>query len=134
MNRYLLDTHVYLWSVRGSSRLHPGAAHAISEATEVYVSVAVLWEACIKAALQKLELPAPLAGNPALGFRATLMDMRFRVLSIELEHAAAVRDLPHHHRDPFDRMMIAQAMQEGLTLVTHDDIFDRYAGLRLLKT
>ncbi|MFM9862090.1 MAG: type II toxin-antitoxin system VapC family toxin [Micropepsaceae bacterium] len=134
MTRYLLDTHVYLWSVRGSNRLKPYAAQAVAEATEVCVSVAALWEACIKAALQKLELPSPLAEDPARGFRSTLADMRFRLLTVEPEHAAAVRDLPHYHRDPFDRIMMAQAMHEGLTLVTHDDVFDRYAGLRTLKT
>lgn len=134
MNRYLLDTHVYLWSIRGSRRLKPSVSQAISEAVEVWVSIAVLWEACIKAALQKLELPVPLAHDPAQGFRGTLADLRFRMLPIELEHAAAVRELPHHHRDPFDRMLVAQATLEGLTLVTHDDVFDRYAGLRVLKT
>lgn len=134
MNRYLLDTHVYLWSVRGSNRLKPPVAKAIAEADEVFVSVAVLWESCIKAALQKLELPFPLADDPAGGFRATIADMRFRMLAVEPEHAAVVRGLPHHHRDPFDRVLMAQAMHEGLTLVTHDDVFDRYAGLRTLKT
>lgn len=134
MSRYLLDTQVYLWSVRGSRRLRPEVIAAIAEAAEVWVSVAVLWEACIKAALQKLELPVPLVGNPAGGFRLTLADMQFRLLSIEVEHAAAVRNLPHHHRDPFDRVLIAQAMHEGLTLVTGDAVFDRYVGLRTLKT
>ena len=133
MSRYLLDTHVYLWSIRGSSRLKPHAAQAIAEAVEVCVSVAVLWEACIKAALQKLELPFPLVDDPARGFHMTLADMRFRLLPIEPEHAAAVRDLPHYHRDPFDRILLAQALHERLTIVTHDDIFDRY-GLRTLKT
>lgn len=134
MTRYLLDTHVYLWSVRGSSRLKPPVAKAVSDATEVFVSVAALWEACIKAALQKLELPYPIADDPARGFRTTVADMGFRVLMVEPEHAARVRDLPHHHRDPFDRVMMAQAIHEGLTLVTHDDVFDRYPSLRTLKT
>jgi PIN domain nuclease of toxin-antitoxin system len=133
VSRYLLDTHVYLWSVRGSNRLKPGVAHTIAEAAEVFVSAAVLWEACIKAALQKLELPVPLAQDPAQGFRTTLSDLRFRLLPIELEHAAHVRNLPHHHRDPFDRMMVAQATLDGLTLVTHDAVFVRY-GVRTLMT
>lgn len=134
MTRYLIDTHVYLWSVRGANRLKPDVATAIAEATEVFVSVAVLWEACIKAALQKLELPSPLAEDPARGFRSTLSDMQFRLLSLEPEHVAMVRNLPHFHGDPFDRIMMAQALHEGLTLVTHDDVFDRYAALRTLKT
>lgn len=133
MSRYLLDTQVYLWSVRGSRRLKPECERAIAEASEVCVSVAVLWEACIKSALQKLELPFPLTDDPARGFRKTLADLRYRLLAVEPEHAAAVRGLPHHHRDPFDRLLMAQAMHEGLTLVTSDGIFDRYAGLRTLK-
>lgn len=134
MNRLLLDTHAYIWSVARSRRLKPAVVEAIARAAEVHVSVAVLWEACIKSGLAKLDLPIPLQADPARGFRETLEAMRIRLLPVEPEHAAAVRNLPHHHRDPFDRMLIAQAMHEGLTLVTHDDVFDRYAGLRTLKT
>lgn len=134
MTRFLLDTHAFLWSLGKSYRLKPAVISALAEAAEISVSVAVLWEACIKAGLGKLEMPKPLANDPAKGFRETLALMRFRLLTVEPEHAAAVRDLPLHHRDPFDRIMITQAMYEGLTLVTHDDVFDRYAGLRTLKT
>lgn len=134
MTHFLLDTHAFLWSIGKSYRLKPAAASALSGATEISVSVVVLWEACIKASLGKLDMPAPFASEPAKGFRTILAQMRFRLLTVEPEHAAAVRDLPHHHRDPFDRIMMAQAIHEGLTLVTHDDVFDRYAGLRTLKT
>jgi PIN domain nuclease of toxin-antitoxin system len=134
VSRYLLDTHVYFWTIIGSRRLKPDVAQAIAEAADVCVSVAVLWEACIKAALRKLELTIPLADDPARGFRETLDSMRFRLLTIEPEHAASVRDLPLHHGDPFDRILIAQAMHEQLTLITHDNAFDRYRGLRVLKT
>jgi PIN domain nuclease of toxin-antitoxin system len=79
-------------------------------------------------------MPAPFTNDPAKRFREILAQMKYRLLTVEPEHAAGVRTLPHHHGDPFDRMLIAQAMHEGLTLVTHDDIFDRYAGLRTLKT
>lgn len=133
MSRFLLDTHAYLWSLGRSGRLKPTVTVALAEATEVCVSVAVLWEACIKVALGKLDLPTPIRDAPARGFRATLASMRYRLLTIEPEHAAIVRNLPHHHGDPFDRIMMAQAMHEGLILVTHDDVFDRYA-LRTLKT
>ncbi|MEQ1865501.1 MAG: type II toxin-antitoxin system VapC family toxin [Micropepsaceae bacterium] len=134
MTRFLLDTHAFLWSIGKSYRLRPAATSALAEATEIGVSVVVLWEACIKAGLGKLDLPKPLQDDPAHGFRTTLAQLRYRLLTVEPEHAAAVRQLPHHHRDPFDRIMIAQAMHEGLTLVTHDDIFDRYPGVRTLKT
>lgn len=134
MTRFLLDTHAFLWSIGKSYRLKPAVASALAQSDEVSVSVAVLWEACIKAGLGKLDMPAPFANDPAGGFRAILARMRFDLLTIEPEHAALVRDLPHHHRDPFDRIMMAQAIHEDLILVTHDDIFDRYAGLRTLKT
>ncbi len=133
MSRFLLDTHAYLWSLGRSGRLKPAVAVALAEATEICVSVAVLWEACIKAGLGKLDLPQPLQDDPAHGFRATLANTRYRLLPIEPEHVALVRNLPRYHRDPFDRILMAQAMHEGLILVTHDDIFDRY-GLRTLKT
>lgn len=134
MTRLLLDTHTFLWSVGKSYRLRPAVASALAEAAEVCVSVVVLWEACIKSGLGKLDLPTPLHDDPARGFRTTLAHMRYRLLTVEPEHAAAVRRLPNHHRDPFDRILMAQAMHEGLTLVTHDDVFDRYVGLRTLKT
>lgn len=117
-----------------SYRLKPAATSALAEAAEICVSVVVLWEACIKAGLGKLDLPMPLQDDPAHGFRTTLAHMRYRLLTVEPEHAAVVRRLPHYHRDPFDRILMAQAMHEGLTLVTHDDVFDRYAGLSTLKT
>ena len=134
MTRFLLDTHAFLWSIGKSYRLRPAVTSALAEAAEICVSVVVLWEACIKAGLGKLDLPMPLHDDPAYGFRTTLAHMRYRLLMLEPEHAAVVRRLPHHHRDPFDRIMIAQAMHEGLVLVTHDDIFDRYPGVRTLKT
>ena len=133
MSRFLLDTHAFLWSVGKTGQLKAPVMAALVEAAEVWVSVVVLWEACIKAGLGKLDLPTPLNNDPALGFRTVLADLRFRLLTVEPEHAAAVRHLPHYHRDPFDRMLVAQSMHERLTLVTHDDVFDRY-GLRTLKT
>lgn len=134
MTRFLLDTHAYLWSIGGTGRLRPAVTATLADATEVCVSVVVLWEACIKSGLGKLAMPMPLDEDPARGFRASLANLRYRLLQIEPEHVAAVRKLPQHHRDPFDRVLVGQAMVEGLTLVTHDDIFDRYAGLRTLKT
>ena len=134
MTRFLLDTHAFLWSIGKSYRLKPAVNSALSGAAEINVSVVVLWEACIKASLGKLDMPAPFTTDPARAFRAILAQMRFRLLTVEPEHAAAVRNLPQYHRDPFDRIMMAQAMHEGLILVTHDDAFDRYAGLRTLKT
>jgi PIN domain nuclease of toxin-antitoxin system len=116
--RLLLDTHVLIW---WSSRkeLESAAAEAISSpANEVIVSVASIWEAEIKAATGKLRLDADLEAEPT--------EHGFTSLHISARHAMAAARLPQHHRDPFDRMLIAQAQLEGLTIVTRDPVFARY--------
>ncbi len=110
--RLLLDTHVFLWWKVDDPRLGSQAREAIAQADLVLVSAASAWEAAIKAQLGKLELSASFAeGVVASGFEK---------LPINFEHAEENAKLPSHHRDPFDRMLIAQARVEGLTLVTHD--------------
>jgi PIN domain nuclease of toxin-antitoxin system len=116
--RLLLDTHVFLWWRERSPRLEEEALRAIAGADVVLVSAASAWEIAIKSALGKLRLPGPL--EPAVE------ESGFSRLPIEFRHAAAVEALPPHHGDPFDRMLIAQALVEGLTLVTHDRHFDPY--------
>ncbi len=133
--RYLLDTHVFYWASASAKRISPTAEKIITtRANEVFVSIATLWELCIKSSIGKLQLPGAMDRDPAAGFRQALALAAFHPLSIEVEHVAGARDLPLHHRDPFDRLLIAQALHENLTLVTHDDVFDNYRGLRLLKT
>jgi PIN domain nuclease of toxin-antitoxin system len=115
----LLDTHILLWWLDGSPSLSKTASEAISDASNlVFVSAAVVWEIRIKQTLGKLKIPAD--------FRQVLERQPFEKLPITAEHAHAVGDLPSHHRDPFDRMLIAQAKVEGLTIVTHDRIFRQY--------
>ena len=117
--RLLLDTHVLIWWA-GRKRVVPAAADAIrSPENEVFVSVASVWEAEIKAASGKLKLTAELAAEPA--------EHGFSPLDINARHAVAAARLPQHHNDPFDRMLIAQAQLEGLTIVTRDPVFDRYS-------
>jgi PIN domain nuclease of toxin-antitoxin system len=116
--RLLVDTHVLIW---WSSRKEVGSAAADAmraPRNEVYVSVASIWEAEIKAATGKLRLDADLQAEPA--------EHGFALLDINARHAVAAARLPLHHRDPFDRMLVAQAQLEGLTLVTRDPVFDRY--------
>ncbi len=114
----LLDTHAVLWWL-GGDRLAQAAVDRIADpATLVAVSAASVWEAAIKAALGKLELPAPLS--------QALADEGFEPLAITVAHAEMAGDLPPLHRDPFDRMLVAQASIEGLTLVTRDPQFERY--------
>lgn len=106
----LLDTHTFLsWDAGKLPRL---VVRRIQQATAVFVSAASAWEISIKASLGKIEARAPLA--EAIG------DYGFLPLAITLEHGDQVRTLPHHHRDPFDRMLVAQARAEGLILVSRD--------------
>ncbi|HVS99475.1 MAG TPA: type II toxin-antitoxin system VapC family toxin [Solirubrobacterales bacterium] len=120
MASLLVDTHVVLWHVLDDARLGPAPTALIeAEDAEVLVSIASLWEIAIKQALGKLEAPDDLPTR--------LPDLGFGMLAIEAEHAWAVRGLPHHHRDPFDRLLIAQAQVERLTILTSDPAFASYA-------
>src|SRR5947209_2262693 len=123
--RLLLDTHVWLWWQADDARLGRGARKAIASAPEVRFSVVSAWEIAIKSSLGKLALPR--------GFDVAEEVERdgFLPLAVEMEHAAGVLRLPSRHRDPFDRMLISQAIAEGLTLVTGDPQLDSY-GVGLL--
>ena len=116
--RLLLDTHVFLWWRANDRRLSQRARSAIGEAEIVFVSAVTAWEAAIKAALGRLRYPDTVeSGAEASGFEK---------LSITLSHAERAGQLPRHHADPFDRMLVAQAQAEGLTLVTRDRRLQRY--------
>jgi PIN domain nuclease of toxin-antitoxin system len=109
----LLDTHVFLWWLDDPKQLFEAARKAIANGRNVvYISAAVAWEIAIKQSLGKLEAPDDLED----AIRAN----RFLPLPVTLAHALAVRALPHHHRDPFDRLLIAQARAEGLRFVSRD--------------
>jgi PIN domain nuclease of toxin-antitoxin system len=117
--RLLLDTHVFLWW-SGRRPLAPAATEAIrAPGNDVLVSAASVWEAEINAAGGKLRLEADLVAEPP--------DHGFLSLDITAAHAVAAARLPAHHGDPFDRMLVAQAQLEGLTIVTRDPIFEHYA-------
>jgi PIN domain nuclease of toxin-antitoxin system len=113
----LLDTHVLLWWMADDARLSKGARDLIADpGVRLLWSAASSWELAIKASLGKVKLPAPV--DDYVGRR--LAQQHIDVLPITHAHAAAVELLPPHHRDPFDRILIAQAIQEGLVLVTGD--------------
>jgi len=115
----LLDTHVLLWWLDDNPSLLIKAKEAIADGGNiVFISVATIWEIRIKQALGKLKIPA--------NFRNVLEQQAFEMLSITADHAHLIGELPAHHRDPFDRMLIAQALFEGFTLITRDSLFKRY--------
>jgi PIN domain nuclease of toxin-antitoxin system len=120
---YLLDTGVWLWSLWAPERISDKALAEIRDpSNEVFLSAVTAWEIAIKAASGKLRLPeAPGAYVPR-----RMADQGLRPLPILHSHALAVFDLPDHHRDPFDRLLIAQTKLEGLVLVTADRIVEKY--------
>jgi PIN domain nuclease of toxin-antitoxin system len=120
--RILLDTHIYLWWLEDSPQLSQTARTMISEAETVYISSATLWEAVIKIGLGKLEAdPAKLVTG--------IRESGFEPLPIPPEHTLALPGLANHHKDPFDRILIAQAISEPLRLITMDGVLSAYSDL-----
>jgi PIN domain nuclease of toxin-antitoxin system len=118
--RLLLDTHVWLWWQADDNRLGPTARRYIATAREIRFSAASAWEIAIKCAIGKLTLPKN------ADIESELERDGFVPLSVDIAHADAVRTLPALHRDPFDRLLVAQALVEGLTIVTGDPDLTRY--------
>ncbi|MGH8785970.1 MAG: type II toxin-antitoxin system VapC family toxin [Cupriavidus necator] len=120
--RILLDTHVFIWAVTHDPKLSQTAERLILDAEEVFISAASIWEISIKAGLDKIEVDVDelIAEIAAAGFRE---------LPVTNTHAAAVRHLPNHHRDPFDRLLIAQAITEPLRLLSADEHVWKYSDL-----
>lgn len=122
--RILLDTQLLIWALGAPERLSPRARAAIEDPALVKVfSTASVWEVAIKQSLRR-----PAFHLDAGTFHRTLLDDGFVALPVSGEHAAAVSDLPWIHRDPFDRILLAQAIVEGMTLLTADRILSRYPG------
>lgn len=122
----LLDTHVLLWWLDDNTALNSEARKAIANPESVvHVSSVSLWEIVIKRSIGKLRLPDDWA--------EVLMEEPFRQLPVTWKHALKVRDLPDVHRDPFDRLLIAQCQSENLVLASHDGVFSQY-GIDLLQT
>ena len=124
MKRLLLDTHTFLWWLSGHRSLGSRAETLISDPENVvYVSAASIWEIAIKKGLGKLQAPA--------GFDEIVETEGFEQLPVDLFHAEQAGALPAHHRDPFDRMLVAQAQAEGLTILSGDREISLY-GVRVL--
>jgi PIN domain nuclease of toxin-antitoxin system len=116
----LLDTHIVLWWLDDHPALSSAVRNRIAGGENlVFLSAAVVWEIRIKEAMGKIDIPPD--------FSLVLDRQPFEKLAIKAEHAHALKDLPLHHRDPFDRMLIAQALTEGLTVATRDPVFEKYS-------
>ncbi len=128
MTRILLDTHAFIWWCGGSDRLTPTAEDAIANpSNQILVSAASLWEMATKIRIGKLVFPR-MTGGPLLDeVRAETFD----ALAISPVHAELAGSLDHQHRDPFDRMLIAQAISERLTIVSNEALFDQFGVARI---
>ena len=123
--RLLLDTHALLWALSAPQQLPASLRRAIQAAeNDVYASLASAWEIAIKAALGKIEFDVR-------SLERMLAATGFQILDISLQHAVRVAELPLHHGDPFDRMLVAQALSESMVLVTRDRALRQY-GVRIL--
>jgi PIN domain nuclease of toxin-antitoxin system len=124
----LLDTHTFLWFIAGDSSLSKAARSAIEDLNNnLYLSVASVWEIAIKVSIDKLELSEPFETF----IPEQLAENGIELLDISVEHAAQIVSMPFHHRDPFDRLIAAQANVEKMTLLSVDGVFDSYGINRL---
>ena len=120
--KLLIDAHAFIWFVAGNKKLTRAARGAMEhDEAELYLSAATVWEMAIKVSIGRLTLPAPTAEYVADKLRSGV-----RMLPVDWTHGAAVEGLPFHHRDPFDRVLIAQAKAERMAIVTGDPMFRRY--------
>lgn len=120
--RLLLDTHIFLWYITGDERVSPYMRRAVEDSEAAYLSVVSLWEATIKYQLGKLPLPEP--PHPWLSVQRE----QHGIESLPLDEASVARlgSLAPHHRDPFDRILVCQALEHGLSIVTVDSILSKY--------
>jgi PIN domain nuclease of toxin-antitoxin system len=121
--KILIDTHAFLWFVNGSSQLSTDAKSLLESEVDLLLSVASLWEIAIKTSLGKLTLP----GVYGQFIPQQILQNEIEVLPISVEHLTVIATLAFHHRDPFDRLLIAQAMVEQVSIVSIDAVFDSYS-------
>lgn len=120
--RALLDTHAFLWGIAGDRRMSQQARDVFIGPSTLSMSLASIWEILIKVQLGKLNLPSP-AGPYVI---RKLAENKIQALPISLDHLLAFERLPLHHRDPFDRILIAQSIEEDVPIITADPLFSRY--------
>ena len=119
----LLDSHVALWAIAGDQKLSARARALITAPrSSIWVSAVSLWEISIKHGLGRGDMPV--SGQEALNY---FRQAGYNILAIEAEHTVAVEELPMHHQDPFDRLLVAQALVEPMRLMTHDETVAKYS-------
>lgn len=129
--KLLLDTHTFIWFVTDDPKLSPTAKALIeNEYNEKWFSIASIWEMAVKHSVGKLKFDVPFRTFVEQQMGLNSMEL----LHVEMKHLAVVATLPLHHRDPFDRLLIAQAMMEGLPIVGADSVFDAYSIQRLWES
>lgn len=117
--RYLIDTQIFIWLMESNKRLTSNYVALLrNPKTNIYISIASIWEMIIKQSLGRLKIPSDLEGD--------LQKAGFHVLPIEISHILGLKTLPHIHKDPFDRMLVAQAGKENLRLITSDKKIAKY--------
>ncbi len=127
--KFLLDTHTFLWFSEGASDISASAKRIIMDKNnEIFISIASLWEISIKTALNKLDISCP---YELIIEDVTENDME--ILPINFAHTVTQNQLPFHHRDPFDRIIVSQAIAESMHLISKDSIFDTYLTNQLVK-
>lgn len=120
--KYLIDTHILLWHAVDNNRLTSEVKALLNNPNnEIYLSHASIWEITIKISIGKLQMSVPLDM-----LEAALYDQQFQLLDFQFSHYLTLKDLPFHHQDPFDRMIIAQGITEKMTIITADDKFKQY--------
>lgn len=128
MTRILLDTHAFLWFALNDSRLSANAKDCMEDPdSDLLFSPASYWEIAIKISIGKYSLPEDFTDF----MRDQIDENQLTVLPVSIQHAAAVSSMPFHHRDPFDRLLVAQAIVENVELLSSDEIFDSYPVTRL---
>lgn len=123
--RVLLDTHILLWALADDPKLSRKAVRLIEDASEVYISAATFWELAIKISIGKLDADLD-------EIRECCRESGFIELPTAIEHALAIREIEHHHRDPFDHMLVAVAITEPMRLLTAEAMVARYSSLAVL--
>ena len=120
--KILLDTHAFIWFLEGSDRLSEKAKNAIeSKTNSSYISIASLWEMAVKVSIGKMDMEMSFDDLNQLAY-----DNKITILPITFEHTKLISQLPFHHKDPFDRMIISQALVENMPILTIDNYFSAY--------